>query len=147
MHRWRIHKLEVKDKREEFQEEMAKNGEQFFELLEIIGTTRNDIEWDGAGAGVIEGWEKLVKTPASKVIGKKLIVCNRAVKWWDEEVKEAIRVRRKAHARYTSSKTTTGWEEYAMARKKVKEMVEKKKRGIWKDVANKTNEDFEGGMT
>ena len=29
----------------------------------------------------------------------KLIVCNRPVKWWDEEVKEAITVRREAHAR------------------------------------------------
>ena len=48
-----------------------------------------------------------------KLIGKKLIVYNITVKWRDEEVKEAIRARRKAHARYTSSKTTTGWEEYA----------------------------------
>ena len=30
-----------------------------------------------------------------------------------------------------------------MARKKVKEMV---KKGIWKDIVNKTNEDFDGGM-
>ena len=89
LHRWRIGKLEVKEKREELQEEMAKNAEQFSELLEIIGTTSNDIERDDAGARIIEGWEKLVNTTASKVIGKKLIVCNRAVKWWDEEVKEA----------------------------------------------------------
>ena len=50
----------------------------------------------------------MVKTTASKVIGMKLRVCNRAVKWWDEEVEEAIRVRREAHARYISSKTTAG---------------------------------------
>ena len=115
-------------------------------MLESIGTTKNNLERDSAGARIIEGWEQLVKTTASKVIGKKLIICNRAVKWWDEEVKEAIRVRRKVHARYTSSKTTSGWEEYASARKKVKEMVAKKKKGIWKDVVNKTNEDFDGGM-
>ena len=70
---------------------MAKKADQFSELLERIGKTRNDIERDDAGARIIiEGWEQLVKTTASKVIGKKLIVCNRAVKWWDEEVKEAI---------------------------------------------------------
>ena len=34
--------------------------------------------------------------------------------------------------------------EYATVRKEVKEMVEKKK-GIWKDAVNTTNEDFEGG--
>ena len=49
-----------------------------------------------------------------------MIICNRAVKWWDEEVKQAIRVRREGYARYTSSKTTAVWEEYATARKKVK---------------------------
>ena len=45
---------------------------------------------------------------------------------------------------YTSRRTTSGWEEYDIVRKKVKEMVEKKN-GIRKDVVNKTNEDFEGG--
>ena len=45
-----------------------------------IGTTKNDMERDTAGARIIEGWEQLVKTTASKGIGKKLIVCNRAVK-------------------------------------------------------------------
>ncbi|MEP5536837.1 hypothetical protein, partial [Ekhidna sp.] len=93
----------------------------------------------------MKGWEQLVQTTASKVIGKKLVVCNRSVKWWDEQVKEAIRARRKAHVRYTSRTTSTGWEEYAIARKKVVDTVEKKKR-IWKYVVNKTNEDFEGGM-
>lgn len=52
------------------------------------------------------------KRTASKVIGKTLMVLNRAVKWWDEEVKQAERVRR-----CTSSKTTAGWEIYAIARK------------------------------
>ena len=60
------------------------------------------------------------KNTASKVVGNKLIVRNRAVKWWDEEVKEAVSVRREAHARYISSKTTVGWEEYTKARKEVK---------------------------
>ena len=45
-------------------------------------------------------------------------------------MKEAVTVRRKARARYTSNKTTTVWEEYDTARKKVQEMVEKKK-GIY----------------
>ena len=70
-----------------------------------------------------------------------MIVCSRTVNWWDEDVKGAIR---KAHARYTSSKATTGWKECAIAKRKVKEMVEKKV--IRKDVVNGTNEDFEGGM-
>ena len=110
---------------------MARNAVQFSEMLENIGITKNDMERDNAGARIIEGREQLVKTAASKVVGKKLIVFNRAVKWWDEELKEAIRVRREAHARCTSRKTTATWEEDAIARKNVKEMVEK---GIWKDL-------------
>ena len=102
---------------------MAEHAEQCSELSERTGTTKNDIERDDAGARIIEGWEQLVKTTASKVIEKKLIVCNKAVKWWDEELKEAITSRRKPHARYTSSKSTTGWEEYTIARKKVKYMI------------------------
>ena len=88
----------------------------------------------------------MVKDTTCKLIGKKLILCNRAVKWWDEEVKEAIRVRREIHTRYLSSKSTVGWEEYAEARNAVKKMVEKKKKGVWEEVVRKTNEDFDGGM-
>ena len=47
---------------------MAENTEQFSELLERLGTTRNGIERGNAGARIIEGWEQLVKTTASKTI-------------------------------------------------------------------------------
>ena len=90
-------KLAVKSK-QEFQQEMAKEMQIFFsELLASIGTTKKG-ERDDAGARIVEGLEQLVKATASEVIGEKLIVCNRAVKWWDEEV-EAIGVRRETHAR------------------------------------------------
>ena len=102
---------------------MTKNAERFSELLESIGTAENDTERDSAEGRIIEGWEQLVKNTANKVIGKKVIICYRAVKSWNEEVKEATIVRREAYASYTSSKTTAGWEEYAMPSKKVKEMV------------------------
>ena len=77
-------------------------------MLENIGTTKNDIERDSAGARISEGWEQLVKTTARKVTGKMLMVCNTAVQWWDEEVKQAVRVRREAHARRTSIKLRQG---------------------------------------
>ena len=57
MCRWRIDKLEVKEKQEEFQEEMAKNAAHVPRLLEIISTTNNDLERDTAGARIIEGRE------------------------------------------------------------------------------------------
>ena len=63
---------------------MKKNAVRLSELLENIGTTKNDIGRDNAGARIIEGWEQLAETTSSSVIGKKLIVYTRAVKWWDE---------------------------------------------------------------
>ena len=83
LYRWRIDKLEVKEKQQELQREMKKNAVQFSVLLESIGTTKNDKERDSAGARIIEGWEQLVKTTARRVIGK-LIVYSRELKWWDE---------------------------------------------------------------
>ena len=71
---------------------MANHAEQFSELLESVGTTKNDMERDSAGARIIEGLEQLVKTTACKVMGKKLTLPNIPVNWWDEEVKEAMRV-------------------------------------------------------
>ena len=61
---------------------MTKNAECVSELLEIIGTTENDTERDSAGDRVIEGWEQLVKNTTSRVLGKKVIICNRAVKYF-----------------------------------------------------------------
>ena len=88
---------------------MAKIAEKFSKLLKNVGPVDTEMGRDRAGAKIIEGCEQLIKNTASKVVGKKLIVCNRAVKWWDEEVKDAVRVRREAHARCISSKTTVGW--------------------------------------
>ena len=59
----------------------------FSELLESIGTTEDDTERGRARDRIIEGWERLLKNTARKVIGKNLITRNRGVKWWDEEVK------------------------------------------------------------
>lgn len=72
--------------------------------------------------------------------GRKIIVRNRAVKWWDGKVKEATRVRREAHARFIPSQTMIGWEECTKSRKGVKRVVKKKKRGVREDVVKKTND-------
>ena len=60
----------------------------------------------------------MVKTTANKEIGPKLIVRNMAAEWWDEEVKEAMKVRRKAYERSTSTNIRTGWEPYAKPEKR-----------------------------
>ena len=115
---------------------LSRNSVSVFELLEHVGTvdTKRQSEWG-----------PLFKDTASKVNGNKLIVCNRAVKWWDGEVEEAIRVRREAHARCSSSKTTAGWEECTQARRVVKNVV-RKKREMREGVVKRPNDDFDGEM-
>ena len=46
----------------------GQNAEHLSELLEIIGTAKNEIERENAEAGLIEGREQLVKTTACEVL-------------------------------------------------------------------------------
>ena len=61
LHRWRTDTLQVEEKQQELQKEIAKNADRVSELFESIGTAENYTERDIAGARIIEGWEKLVK--------------------------------------------------------------------------------------
>ena len=97
--RWRVDKLEVKEKQSSNEKWKMKIMPCNFPSC-CMGTTKTDIERDNAGAGIIEGLEQLVKNTASKAIGKMLAVRNGAVKWWEEEVKRAIRVRRGTRKKY-----------------------------------------------
>ena len=44
---------------------------------------------------VIEDWEDTVKKVASEEVGEEVIVCGKAARWWDDKLKERIRLRRK----------------------------------------------------
>ena len=39
-------------------------------------------------------WENIVNKVAKSVIGEKMIVCGRAARWWGNEIKEKISLRR-----------------------------------------------------
>lgn len=52
---------------------MAENAEQFSELSGRIGT-KNGTETDNTGASILQRWKQLIKTPASRVLGVKLIL-------------------------------------------------------------------------
>ena len=66
---------------------------------------------------------------------------NPAVKIGGTPPLNSVSKRREAYARYALKKTSAGCEEYATARKrKAKGMVEKK--GIWKNLMFRTNENF-----
>lgn len=63
-----------------------------------------------AGWGVLEEWECIVNRVAKAKVGKKVIVCGRSVRWWDNEVKEKIQERREVYRRIVRGEEDL-WEE------------------------------------
>ena len=49
MYKWRTDKLDMEEKRKEFQEEMAKNAVKFSKLLKNVGPVDTEMERDRAG--------------------------------------------------------------------------------------------------
>ena len=43
-------------------------------------------------SGVLSEWEAVVNREAKSIVGEKLIVCGRADRWWDNEVKVLLNV-------------------------------------------------------
>ena len=74
-----------------------------------------------------------------------MIVCGRAARWWDAEVKAKIEHRRDV---YSYRKIAGGqdelWEEYYMLRKEVNNLVIEKKLNNWNEVLEKANSDYDG---
>ena len=88
-------------------------------------------------------WESIVNEVARREIGEKMIVCGRAAKWWDSEIKEKIKCRREVHKKMINGQEDL-WDEYCRLRKEVKHLVIDKKLKVWNEVVDKVNTDFEG---
>ena len=84
---------------------------------------------------VLADLESIVNEVAKAVVGEKLIVCGRAARWWDAEVKAKIEHRRDVYRKIAGGQDEL-WEEYYMLRKKVKNLVIEKKLNNWKEKAN-----------
>ena len=70
-----------------------------------------------------------------------MIVCGKAARWWDAEIKEKIRVRRQVYKEISSGREDK-WGEYYKLRSEIKELVCKKKLDSWNEVIEKANKDF-----
>ena len=51
---------------------------------------------------VVQDWEVTHKKVASKKIGEKVIVCGKAARCWDAEIKEKIRLKRQVYKEISS---------------------------------------------
>ena len=60
---------------------------------------------------VLADWESIVNEVAKAVVGEKLIVCGRAARWWDAEVKAKIEHRRDVYRKIAGGQDEL-WEEY-----------------------------------
>ena len=72
-----------------------------------------------------------------------MIVCGRAARWWDKEIKEKISLRREVYKKVIRGREDL-WNEYCRLRREVKELVREKKLTIWNEVVEKVNVDFDG---
>ena len=76
---------------------------------------------EGSGSGLGRDSQEV----ASIEIGEKVIVCGKAVRWWDAEIKEKIRLRRQVYKEISSGREDE-WGEYYKLRSEIKELVCKK---------------------
>ena len=82
-------------------------------------------------------WERVVNRVAKVEVGEKMIVCGRAARWWDGEIRDK---RHEVYRKMVSGQKEL-WSEYCRLHKEVKET---KENSIWNEVIEKTNADFEG---
>ena len=75
---------------------------------------------------------------AKSEVGEKMIVCGRAARWWDNEIKEKISLRRELFKKVISGREEL-WDKYCRLRKEVKELVREKKLNIWREVVEKAD--------
>ena len=62
-----------------------------------------------------------------------MIVCGRAARWWDDEVKALIKCKREVYKKIANSEKEL-WEEYCVLHKAGKKPVIEKKLNIWSEV-------------
>ena len=77
------------------------------------------ISGSGLVSVVVEEWEQVVNRVARAEVGEKVVVCGRAVRWWDDEIKQKIEQRREAYKKGQDNL----WEEYSKLRSEVKNLV------------------------
>ena len=91
---------------------------------------------------VVMEWESVVNRVAKSELGEKMIVCGRAARWWDEQIKDRINARREVYRKVVNGREDL-WDEYCRLRKEIKQLVIEKKLNIWNELVEKVNTDFD----
>ena len=91
---------------------------------------------------VVMEWESNVNRGANCELGKKMIVCGRSARWWDEQIKDKVNTRQKVYKKVVKGREDL-WDEYCRQRKDEKQVVIEKKLNIWNDWVEKVDTDFD----
>ena len=53
---------------------------------------------------IVMKWESVVNRVAKCELGDKMIVCGRAARWWDEQIKDKINARRQVYKKVVNGR-------------------------------------------
>ena len=67
-------------------------------------------------------------------------------KWWNQEIKESVKIKKQKWKKYLQTQKQEDYEEYKNNRRKVKELVREEKRKTWEDFGNKLEKDSKGNQ-
>ena len=119
--------------RQKYQEALGVEVDGFQERVQARETQGSEL----VNAAVLQDWEDTVKRVASKEIGEKVIVCGKAARWWDGEIKERIRLRRQVYKEISSGREDK-WGEYY---KKSKNWCVRRNLDSWNEVIDKADKE------
>ena len=83
--RWRLERFADVEVKAKYREALQAKVSGFAESVQSKikkGTVGSELV-----GGVLSEWEGIVNKVAKTVVGEKMIVCGRAARWWDDEVK------------------------------------------------------------
>ena len=85
------------------------------EVHELSENTKSKIERCMKGQELVNEvvieWESVVNRVAKCGLGEKMIVCGRAARWWDEQIKDKINARRQVYKKVVNGREDL-WGEY-----------------------------------
>ena len=139
--KWRLDRFDDEEVNRRYQNALKSLVSGFVECVsrkEYAGITGMELVDE-----VFMEWERVVNRVAKVEVGKKMIVCGRAARWWDGEIRDKISLRREVYRKMVSGQKEL-WSEYCRLCKEVKDLVRQKKISIWNEVIEWANADFEG---
>lgn len=149
--KWRVEKLQSEETQERYTEEIEKASKYIENTMDEI-VQSNGLSAEEKATGLAALLQREVERIASECVGKKMIIEGRAARWWDSEVRDAVKTRRQVYekikeTRQGSTETSAAAvqqleTEHRNMRKTVKKMIRAKKQALKDQINEDINEHF-----